>query len=446
MIPPPHDYQLTAEQFMLDRLYVKGEKGVGLFLDPGLGKTRITLNTLSFLHDAGEFKRALIVAPLRVCNLVWPEEIEKWKIPLTCSTRGSSSASRCTLNLINPESIHKIEPGQHDLLVVDESTRFKTWTTKRMKALRKLLPHLQKRIILTGTPAANSLADLHAQLFILDDGESLGRNVTVFRSRFMERGGWQGRQWLFREEMAQEIYDRIAPLVLRMDAETYLDMPQLVTNDVWCELPQAAKREYKRLKEELLAQLESADILALNAASAYTKMKQLTGGAVYDSERTVHDAHSAKLEALDDLIDELGGKPLLTFFQFRHEAERIVERHKDAVILWGGTKVNEAATIVQQWNAGEIRNLLIQPQSASHGLNLQYGPCADVAWYGLGDSAEVYDQAVRRVYRQGQQAKQIRVHRLLCRQTVDDIISNRLAGKFKTQESFFNALKKHARS
>lgn len=352
------------------------------------------------------------------------------------------------LELLNYESLHKALPyaGRWDAIVLDESTKIKSWGAKRTKALRKLLPSFKKRIILTGTPAANSLADLFAQIFMLDDGESLGRNVTVFRAMYMERGGYLGRQWVFRRDMEETLLTRVASLVVRGDANAYLDMPMLLTHAIWCDMPAEAMREYKRLKAELLAELETGDILAMNAGSAFAKMRQLANGAVYDSERNVHRAHDAKLDALVDLVEELGGKPVMVFYQFQHDAARILQRYPKAAILSGSTPEAEATRIVAQWNAGEIALLAIQPQSASHGLNLQYGPCADVVWYGLHASPEVVDQANRRVYRQGQKNRQIRIHRLLCRDTLEFEMGERLDGKYKTQAEFLGALKRHAQT
>jgi SNF2 family DNA or RNA helicase len=196
----------------------------------------------------------------------------------------------------------------------------------------------------------------------------------------------------------------------------------------------------------LLAQLETGNILAMNAASAYMKCRQFANGAAYDEDRNVHEIHSLKLDALDELIDELSGKPLLAFFQFSHDAARIKKRHPDARVLSGKTPKADALKSIAQWNRGEIPLFLIQIAAGSHGLNLQHGPCADVAYFGLTDSFEKYDQSFRRVYRSGQKSKQVRVHRLLCRGSVDDIMAARVEGKHKTQEEFFQALLRHARS
>ena len=320
---PLREYQKEAIRFGMQRLYVGGHQGTGLFLDPGLGKTRVTLEILNSLRGLGEIERVLIIAPMRVCSEVWPLEIEKWGFDFStnimCQRVNSALKKECFIDLINPESTHLLVDhcDRWDTLVVDESTKFKTWTRpskrNRMKCLRKMLPNFLKRIILTGTPASNSLADLHSQVFILDDGEALGRNVTVFRAKYMQRGGWQGRQWELRPEMKDTLHKAISPMVLRMDAESNLDMPELVVHDMYFELPVKCMAGYRQLKRELLAQLETGDILAVNAASAYIKMRQYANGAIYDEERNVHFVHSAKVDMLCDLVDELAGKSALDY-------------------------------------------------------------------------------------------------------------------------------------
>jgi len=314
-----HEYQKRAINFGMRRLFIENRQGVAWFIDPGLGKTRITLEVLNTLRGLNEIERVLIIAPMRVCRNVWPQEIEKWGYDMAanvmCQRVKVSLKNDCFIDLINPESIHLLVDHceRWDTLVIDESTKFKNWTSKRMKCLRKMLPNFTRRMILTGTPAPNSLADLHSQAYILDDGAALGRNVTVFRARYMARGGWQGRQWVLRSEMSDALNEAISPMALRMDAESNLDMPELVVNDMFCELPKRCMAGYRQLKRELLAQLETGDILAVNAASAYIKMRQYSNGAVYDAERNVHFVHSEKVEMLCDLVEELAGKPVLVF-------------------------------------------------------------------------------------------------------------------------------------
>lgn len=469
--PVPHDYQNTALDFCLQRMYVQGHKGAGLFLDPGLGKTLITLLLLERLRDLGEIENALIVAPLRVCRLVWEQEIEKWGFDFTsnilCGKLGYTLSRKLVkgkvksvrtgskplpkqrfIDLINPESLHHLEDQCHrwDMVAVDESTKFKNWTSKRMKSLRKMLPNFNKRLILTGTPAPNSLADLHSQVFCLDGGAALGRNVTVFRSLYMHQGGWQGREWKLRDGQEGAIHEQVAPLCLRLDAESCLDMPELVEHDIECELPPKCVPQYKQLKRDLLAQLETADVLAMNAASAYMKMRQFANGKMYDSERNVHHVHTAKLEALDEVIGECHGKPVLVFYQFGHDVDAILTKYPKAKVLNGRTKPKDAEKYLKDWNSDKIPIFLVQNQAASHGLNMQDGSCSDVVYFGLpGGNLEVYEQSYRRIYRQGVKGKQVRIHRLLTIGTVDMVIRDGLELKNQTQQQFLTRLKQHAR-
>lgn len=451
MKPTLRDYQQQAYGFCMDRLYTGDNKGAGLFLDPGLGKTLITLKLLETLRGLGEIENALVVAPLRVCQLVWRQEIDKWDFDFTTNllckrVKAGLKDKGAFIDLINPESLHLLKDhgARWDMLAVDESPKFKTWTCKRMRWMRKLLPNFRKRLILTGTPASNSLADLHGQVYLLDDGAALGRNVTVFRSLYMNQGGWQGRQWALRDGVEDSIHEAVAPLCLRLDAETCLDMPELVTHNIHCELPASCQRQYKQLKRELLTQLETGTVFAQNAASAYMKMKQFANGQMYDENRVVHFIHKAKLDAMVDLVDELGGKPLLVFYQFAHDAMAIKKKFPKAPVLCGATKDKAAAKMLEDWNAGKTRVFLVQNQAASHGLNMQEGG-VDVAYYGLNDSLEIYEQSFRRVYRSGVKGRQVRIHRFLTLGTVDTIICDRLEGKDQTQKAFLNRLKDHAR-
>jgi SNF2 family DNA or RNA helicase len=464
---PLKPYQHFAIDWLMQMLYVRDQMGAGLFLDPGLGKTRITLTVIDNLLRLFEIRRALIIAPLRPCQVVWPLEIRKWGFNFSfISLRNQVEQAMqedCKVEILNPDSLHKIceIKDRWDLIAVDESTNFKTWKTRRIKMLRKMLPTIPKRVILTGTPAANSLADLHSQMFIVDNGEALGPNVTYFRSCFMTKGGYMNRQWDVSTGAGERILKAIDGKVLRMKAEDHLDMPKLVRNDIWCDWDEECVREYKKLKRELYLELENGDPLNVtSAAGAYTKCRQYCNGTIYNAvdtgrvnkkgkaimNRTSHQMHDFKLQALEDLSEELGGKPLLIAYQYDHDYTRAIERRhfKNAPVIKGGSKQKDVEDILKRWNAGKIRHLFCQCQAVSHGVNMQEA-CNDVAWYGLCDSPEVYEQFFRRVYRLGVKGDQVRIHRLLMRGTVELEMLERLNGKFKTQEEFLAALKKHAK-
>ncbi len=448
MLEPLRIYQGDMYDFGMRRLYVEGEKGCGFLADPGLGKTRVALDVVKTLMELKEVKRTLVVAPLRVAKTVWPEEVQKWEFDLphnnmTQWRKNYNFPQQGVIDFTNFESIHHFTsvPGRYDLILLDESTKIKNWTAKRTKALRKIIKDVPRRMIMTGTMVAYSLADMFAQIFMLDDGAALGRNVTVFRARFMERGGWQGREWKIRPGCEQELLDAIAPMVMRLDAESNLDMPELIVQDIMCELPLAVQPHYRELKKKLLTQLESGEVFAVNAASAYIKMRQFGNGQVYDEDRNVLKVHDEKLEDLKDLVEALGDTPLLVLYQFQHDLARIQEEFPDAVQL---TNDNLEETVLK-WNAGEIKLMLAQNASTGHGMNLQ-GACNHVAFYGLNDSPEIYEQSYRRVYRQGQKEGTVIVHRLLCKNTVDTVIRERVDKKLTNQKDFLKLLKTHARS
>jgi SNF2 family DNA or RNA helicase len=456
---PLREYQKFAVEWLLERLYVQDAEGAGLFLDPGLGKTRTALTIAEALRDLGLVRRVLVVAPLRPVYTVWPAEVKRWGFDfnpiILHNQHARAMACDCNMELVNFEGLVKLVElgGRWDLLIVDESTFVKNWSTKRTRYMRKMVQKIPKRLILTGTPAANSLADLHAQLYVVDRGESLGKTAGTFRSLYCQQGGFKGYKWNVREGVGGRILDAIKDRVLRMKAEDHLDMPKLIFNEIWAKLPPNSFNQYKRLKRELYTELDNgADILVGSAAAAYTKCKQFANGQVYTmegEERVTHRAHDEKVNALFELHEELAGKPLLVFYHFTSDLLRIQSAKgspfKKCPVLRGGMKIEEVQKILDGWNAGKYHAILAQWQAASHGLNMQ-GCCNDVACFGLHDSLEIFDQAIRRVYRQGVTGDQVRIHRLLTLDTVDAVMLERLQLKDQTQSQFLEALKKHAKS
>lgn len=471
MIFKPHLYQQHAIGFCLEKLLWTTESpaGVGLFLDPGLGKTAITLSVLTHLKALGEMSRALVIAPRRVVTNVWPAEIDKWKFPLTHTTmRGGDRVNKgrrwTDIALINPESLLTRREGKtkailtpaliselgFDTVVVDESTKFKSWSAARSKELRGMLRAIPKRIILTGTPSPNSLLDLHPQIYLLDEGRRLGKTVTEFHSRYCQQGAQRiggGRTiavWTVRPERKEDLETAISDIVLRLDAKDHLDLPPLLHNDIWVELPPQARKAYRGMEKELFALLHSGETLtASSAAAVYAKCRQIANGGCYDADRRAHEIHGAKIEALDDLVEELSGKPVLVAYQFQHDLERLL-KWREAPAIRGGTSDRETEKVLAGWNAGNVPLLYCQPQAMSHGLNMQMGGCRDIAWFGLTDSLEVYDQLNARVYRQGV-GGQVRIHHLLASDTVDLPIHERLEGKSQSQTALLDALKRYAK-
>jgi hypothetical protein len=461
----PRTWQTFSRDWLLNRLYTERVSAGGLFVDPGLGKTAITLMALQDLKALGEVKRALVVAPLPVCYSVWPLQIAEHGFPLTWSLVHGTPKQRlkalhapADVHLINREGLpwlckQQFEP--FDFFAADESTSFKSWKAQRSKAARWLAPKIRFRSILTGTPSPNSYADLHGQIYLLDGGETLGKTATYFRSQFMHRGGFQGREWIVNEGVDKEIEKAIAPLVLRLDAADHLDLPPLIKNKVWVDLPPEIARAYKQIERELFAALDSGEQLTASGAGAkYVLCRGVANGGAYVGEkdcRTAVHVHDAKLERVADLVDELGGKPVMVAYQFDHDLARLRRKFKDPkkypVIKGRGCKPGgepgptpaEVASIIDRWNAGKIHVLLVQPQSLSHGANMQKGPGRDIIWFGPCDSLEIDDQFNRRIFRQGVTG-QVRVHYVLARGTVDTAIITRLEDKGERQKKLLDTL------
>lgn len=461
-----HPYQWETVDFVMDRWFIHDQLGSGIFADPGLGKTLMTLMILEQLRCLGELDRVLIIAPLRVVYSVWPAEIKKWGFDFDVSiVHGSAKARRKALNaeadiyLINPEGLPWLKEeglAPSGILIVDESTKFKSWSTERMRALRKLLPKYRRRLILTGTPAPNSLADLFAQMYIVDNGDTLGKTESFFRQRWMSLGGYQGRQWEFDERLTSSMYKAISPMIMRLDAKDHLDMPPIIYNDVWIDLPPNIQQQYNEYEQQLFTELDSGVSLTASSFGAkYMACRGIANGGVYvklDEEgrhRETHHIHDAKVDAIQDIREELFGKPVLVAYQFQHDLERLRKHFPETLNIGGGIKAKTTDGILSQWNNGELDALLVQPQAMSHGVNMQ--ACGnDILWMGCPDQLEIYTQFNARLWRQGVR-DQVRIHHILARNTIDEAVIDRIRRKANTQADLLDSLndyrrKKDARS
>lgn len=450
----PRPYMRKAVKFLLEH------GGAALFLDPGLGKTAITLAALKILFQEGVADKVVIVAPLRVIYSVWPHEIQKWndfsEITFAiCHGKNKEEALRQDVNvyLINPEGLEWFLRNwklvRPDTLVVDESTKFKNSQSKRFKMLRPMLGKFRRRWILTGTPAPNGLLDLFAQMYIVDEGRSLGRFITHYRNEYFDPSGFGGFDWRIRKGEDVTIYKKIKPYALRLQAEDYLDLPVLTENDVIVTLPVPAVRVYIEMEIAAFAVLEDgAELNPANAAAAVSKCRQIANGAAYTEEKNWRAIHTGKLEALESIIEERGGRPVLVAYEFVHDYEHACEYFKNEFpCIGGGVSPRKTDDIVRRWNAGELPVLFVHPASAGHGLNMQENPDADcIVWMSPTWDLELYDQLNRRIYRQGTRAKRVVVHRIIAEQTVDEIAAKVLRNKNRTQKTFLDALKQYRRS
>lgn len=472
----PHAYQKKAVKFLLEHA------ASALFLDPGLGKTSITLAAIKLLKQKKVLDKVLLIAPLRVCYSVWPKEVEKWqdfhglKVQvLHGSKKDEALKADADVYVINPEGLEwllqvkktKTATGKtkvdvdlrrwkalgFDTLVVDELSKFKHTNTNRFKALKLVLGTFRRRWGLTGSPASNGLLDLFGQCFVLDQGRTLGPYISHYRMKYFVPSH-DGFSWNIREGAEDEIYERLAPLALRMAADDYLDMPTLIENNIRIDLPNDVMQVYDRLENDLIAKLGGGVVVASNAAAASMKCRQVANGGIYldpevealvklpKSKREWANLHFEKVDALAELIEELQGSPLLVAYDFEHDLDRLRERlGQDVPYIGGGVNAKRSAELEKAWNAGQLPVLLGHPQAMAHGLNLQEMG-HHVCWHSLTWDYELYDQFIRRVLRQGNKSKKVFVHHIIARGTVDEVVLAAVKSKRRGQNALFDALKK----
>lgn len=459
----PRGYQETALKFALSH------QASGLMLDPGLGKTSTYLAYISILKDHKAIRSALVTAPLRVAQTVWPEEGRKWTdfnhlkiVDLTEKTDEQREELRqrgADVWVINPESLHKIINPQQltglearkvpnkwniDLFLADESTRFADSSTKRFKALRAVLDQYKYRNIATGTPAPNGLWQLFGQVYLLDYGQRLGKYITHFRQEFMHPHPFIQHTYEMNRGAEQEIYARVSDILLRMKAKDHLEMPELIENRIVVDLPPAAYRQYLEFEKTFLIKVLNETVPAFNRASLGIKCRQISNGFVYSAERpgTGLRVHNAKLEALGDLIEQMQGRPLLLAFEFIEDGRAIQERFPFAVNI---TTAKDSLQVVRDFNAGKIPLLIGHPRSMGHGLNLQEA-CHDICWFGVQWDLELWLQAIARIWRQGQESPVVTNHIIMARNTTDEGVLEGVDLKDANQNRLDQALINYARA
>lgn len=443
----PHTYQEKAIAFGLERQFA------GFFLRPGQGKTSIILAIMKLLKKQGFAKAALVLAPLRPTYLVWPQEVEKWdefrrfSIGILHGPRKDRVLSeKHDLYLMNYEglgwlsdALTKMKSWPFDVLVADESTRLKHTNTQRFKILKPLLQRFKRRYILTGTPAPNGLMDLFGQAYVMDRGQSLGPYITHFRNEFFYQTGYGGYTWLLKPGAEKEIHTRLSPRVFRLAGDVKL--PPLTINDVWVDLPPKARSVYNQLEGQLRVDFLEGRVTAANAAVASMKCRQVANGGIYldGTDRDWKQIHDEKAEAAAELVEELSGDPVLIAYEFKHDLARLKKVLGDDVPhVGGGVSVKRSIEIERDWNAGKLPVLLGQPQSVAHGLNLQ-APGRTIIMAGLTWNYEDYDQFISRIRRQGQ-TRPVILHRILARNTVDEVIVKVLTAKGATEGKLMGAL------
>lgn len=484
----PRPYQKRGMKWLVER------NAAALLLKPGFGKTTIALGALKVLRKTDPRRRMLVVAPLAVAYEVWSAsgEIGKWtdfkdlRVALLHGpNREAALAADADVYVINHDGLAWLcgtAPGERapriaklfvkgvEVLCLDELSKFKHPSTKRFKLLWPHLLRFRWRWGLTGSPAANGYLDLFGQAKVLDLGKALGKFITHFRHAYFYPTGFGCYEWRLQPHAEERIQAALKPLAMSMLESDYLDLPELVEENLWVTLPDDVAAKYRELEDDLVAELADGTVTAANAAVLSGKLRQFASGGVYQVEKippdgklmsdwlypadgflpnlerkTIH-LHDAKTDALAELVEELQGDPLFVVFEFHHDLERIRARLGSVPAIDGRTKPAARSQIIKDWNEGRLPVLCVHPQAAAHGLNLQASNCANVCWYTLTWNYEHYDQCVRRVFRSGNRAPRVVVHRILARKTIDKVVADCVSLKSKTQAGLFEALQNYAKN
>lgn len=446
-----HEYQERGVSHIIDNEYC------ALFLDMGLGKTVTTLTAIKELLDNCIISNALVIAPKKVTQVTWSDEIKNWEhlqgltisvIDGTAKQRREAMAAKADIYAVSRDNIVwlVLEHGgvklPYDMVVIDELSSFKNHASKRFRAMRKVRKFIPRVVGLTGTPAPNGLIDLFAQMYLIDEGQRLGKTVTEYRNRFFRPGKHNGDIVYTYElkapqnETEQQISDLISDITISMTAEDYLKMPDKIMLYDYVDLAPKVLAMYRDFEKEQILELINSDepISVASAAALSNKLQQFANGAIYDAEQNVKDLHDEKLDKLEELVEAANGEPVLIAYSYKHDLERIMQKLK----AYRPVKLEKPEHIAD-WNAGKIPVLVTHPASAGHGLNLQKGG-HNIIWFGNTWSLELYQQFNARLYRQGQ-GKPVTIHHIVTRGTIDEKIIKSLDGKRETQDGLMESIK-----
>ena len=407
------------------------------------------------MFDRFEVTKVLVIAPLRVANTVWSDEIEQWselrnlrysKIVGTPKQRKVALQKDADIYIVNRENlpwlVEQCSPYfKWDMVVIDELSSFKSWQSKRFKAFMTMRPYMKRVVGLTGTPSSNGLMDLFAEFKVIDGGERLGRFIGEFRSRYFEEGRRNGNivyEYIPMDYAECQIQDKISDITISMKALDYLDMPELISTKKLVRMSEKEKEKYIQFKKEyVLSELDGLEVTAANAASLMNKLVQLSNGAVYSDDHTVVPLHEQKLDALEDILESANGEPVLVAYWFKHDLARITGRLEKLKVT---SRVLKTEEDIREWNKGNVPVGLIHPAGAGHGLNLQKGG-HHLVWFGLTWSLELYQQTNARLWRQGQEAETVVIQHIVTEGTIDEEILKALGNKDAQQERLIEAVK-----
>ncbi|GFO88902.1 DEAD/DEAH box helicase [Butyricicoccus faecihominis] len=403
------------------------------------------------MYDRFEVNKVLVVAPLRVAEDTWTKESAKWdhlrglrvvRVLGSQAQRIRALETDADIYCINRENIPWLvkyygTEWPFDGVVLDELSSFKSPSSKRFKAMRKVRPLIKHIVGLTGTPSPNGLIDLWAQIYLLDQGKRLGRTLTEYRNRYFNpgrRNGYVVYDWVPKDGAEDEIYRRISDICISMKACDYLKLPERVDVVRTVKLDDEAQTAYTEMEKEAVLELGPNEIVDAGTAAVVSgKLLQIANGAVYDENGKTHIIHESKLDTLEDVIEAVNGRPVLVFYAYQHDLERIMQRFPQARKLEGSAEIDA-------WNRGEIPILLAHPAGAGHGLNLQAGG-NHIVWFGLTWSLELYQQANARIYRQGVKGERVTITHLVTEGTIDEDVMRVLDGKATRQDALLEAVK-----
>ena len=446
----PYDHQARGIGWIIEK------PACALFWGMGTGKTVTTLTAVdTILHDLMEDGPVLVIAPKRVAENTWGKETEKWehlRHLRICKIMGNAKqrveavhsifeGPFADLYVINRENV----PWLVDILqnrwpfpivVIDELSSFKSAQAKRWKALRRVRGRIRRLIGLTGTPRPNGLEDLWPEIYLLDQGQRLGRTLGAFRTAFLIPEKMNGHivySYRPKEGAEEDIYNRLGDLCMSIRKEDVLSLPGQIYEDIELTAPPALLKKYKAFERDKVMECldEEGEIVAGSAATLTNKLLQFANGAIYDQDGQTHILHDIKLDALEELLEEAGGDPVLVLYNYKHDAERIRERVQCRAL--------DTSEDIDAWNRGEIPVALAHPASIGHGLNLQDGGHI-IVWYGLTWSLELYQQANERLNRPGQK-NVCRIYHLTLKGTHDERVLTALKNKEKGQDAAIEALR-----
>lgn len=465
----PRKYQEVGLNLLLEN------NRFGLFYDMGLGKTVVTLTAIKALLDDIQVTKVLVIAPLYVARSVWDAEAQEWehtsglifsKVLGTVKERMAALSKPADIYLINRENVAwlcELYGGYKlpfDMVVIDELSSFRNHRSKRFKALKNATTFTPRLVGLTGTPSPKGYINLWAQIFLLDRGKRLGKTITEYRRRYFEPGYMNSSGIVYDYKVIpgrdKEILSRIKDITVSLKTEDCIELPPLTANYIKVQLPEDVMKQYQSFERERLMFIVEQEAAAgggvyptatlgegftpplaipvASAAALTNKLLQFSNGAVYDENHVAHAVHDYKLDALEELVEDLDGKPLLLAYAFQSDKERILKR-----LAKYKPRVFTEDAEYRDWNAGKISILLTHPASTGHGLNLQHGGSI-ACWFGVLNDLELYEQFNKRLHRPGQQNPVI-LHHIICPGTMDDTVVRALRKKCSTQSAVMEALK-----